>query len=308
MVARNTHAMELRHLRYLVALAECLNFTRAAERMHVTQSTLSHQIKKLEDEIGFVLIDRGGKGLAMTEEGETFLEYAINALREVDRGVGALKKGVGAIDGELRIGATNTFNFGFIPRCVATFLDRHPEARVVVEELSADEIRRKVAAGELDLGIAYRPAEPSELVFEPLLNEEMVLALGHNHPLARRKRVRVVELHQQRLVLLPQSFATRVLLQECFLAAGAEPIVCVEMNSIHPMLELVAATRIGAIVAAHAVRGHPELSVVPIESPTPIRVPGILWRRDERQSPQARSFSAIVRKLARSRARVDGAR
>ncbi len=300
--------MELRHLRYLVALAECLNFTRAAERMHVTQSTLSHQIRKLEDEIGRVLIDRNPTGLSMTEDGETFLEYAINALREVDRGVGALRQGGGAIDDELRIGATNTFNFGFIPKCVATFLERHPDARVVVEELSADEIRRKVGSGELHLGIAYRPGEPSELVFEPLHNEEMVLVVGRDHPFVRRKRVRLVELHRQRLVLLPKSFATRIMLQECLLAAGAEPIVCVEMNTIAPMLELVAATRIGAIVAAHAVRGHPDLRCVPIESPTPIRVPGILRRREERQLPPVRAFSSIVRKLARSREHIGGKR
>jgi len=282
--------MELRHLRYLVALAECMNFTRAAERVHVTQSTLSHQIRQLEDEVGHVLIDRSGRSLALTEHGETFLEYAINALRQVDRGLGALRQGAGAIDGELRIGATNTFNFGFIPRCVATFLDRHSEAKVVVEELSAHDIRSKVNSGELDLGIAYRPGDPSELVFEPLHNEEMVLALAPNHHLAGRKRVRVVELHRQ----------------DCFLAAGAEPIVCVEMNTIAPMLELVAATLIGAIVAADAVRNHPELRIVPIESPTPIRVPGILWRREGQQSPQARSFSSIVRKLARDRARAEG--
>ena len=182
--------MELRHLRYLVALAESLNFTRAAERVHVTQSTLSHQIRKLEDEIGYVLFDRATNHVALTDAGEVFLAFAVKALHEVDLGLGALKKDSSTMGGELRIGATNTFNLGFIPKCVATFLSRHPGVKVSVDELSADGIRAKLNQGELDIGIAYRPAEPSDLVFEPLHNEEMVLAVSSQHPFAARKRVR----------------------------------------------------------------------------------------------------------------------
>lgn len=292
--------MELRHLRYLVALAECLNFTRAAERVHVTQSTLSHQIRKLEDEIGYALFDRGTKHVALTEAGETFLAFAANALHEVDLGLVALK-GSNSLAGELRIGATNTFNLGFIPQCVATFLARHPEAKVSVEELSADGIRAKLNAGELDLGIAYRPAEPSDLWFEPLHNEEMVLVLSPKHPLASRKRLRMVELDRQRLVLLPHAFATRVMLDECFRSAGAEPVVCTEMNTIAPMLDLVARTQLGAIVSINAVPSRLGLCVVPLTNPTPVRIPGILRRRETKHTKQMRSFSAIVRKLALTR-------
>jgi len=298
--------MELRHLRYLVALAESLNFTRAAERVHVTQSTLSHQIRKLEDEIGHVLFDRATNHVALTDDGELFLAFAIKALHEVDLGLGALKRGSGEMAGELRIGATNTFNLGFIPKCVATFLARHPSVKVRVEELSADDIRAKLNRGKLDIGIAYRPVEPSDLVFEPLHNEEMVLAVSSQHPFAARKRIRMVELDRQLLVLLPQEFATRVMLDECFRTAGAEPIVCAEMNTIAPMLELVAQTQIAAIVAANVVRAPMELCVVPLASPTPMRIPGILWKREARLTAQMRSFSSIVRKLAVKRGATKG--
>ena len=114
--------MELRHLRYFVALAECLNFTRAAERVHVTQSTLSHQIKQLEDEVGRALFERIGKRVVMTEPGEVFLEYASKALREVDQGLGALKQDAAALAGEVRIGATHTFNLELIPGEFVTLL------------------------------------------------------------------------------------------------------------------------------------------------------------------------------------------
>jgi LysR family cyn operon transcriptional activator len=291
--------MELRHLRYFVALAECLSFTRAAERVHVTQSTLSHQIRQLEEEVGQPLFDRIGKKVVTTEAGELFLAFASRALKEVDHGIAMLKPGGGGLTGEVRIGATHTFNIGLIPECVALFLARHPTVRVRVEELAADRIGEKLHAGELDIGIAYRPNGPTDLWFEPLYNEEMVLVVSDAHPLAGRKRIRMVELHQQRLVLLPEYFATRILLEECFKASGAEPIVVAEMSTIAPMLGLVLRMQIGAIAAINAVPAAMSgLQMIPIESPTPIRTPGILWRLGEAQAPAVQSFAVIVRKTA----------
>jgi LysR family cyn operon transcriptional activator len=176
--------VELRHLRYFVALAEQLSFTNAAEKVHVTQSTLSHQIKQLEDELGCRLFDRVGKRIVMTETGEAFLERVQNALREVDEGVWTIRKATDVLSGEVRIGATHTFNMRIIPRCVSIFIEKHPSVRVTVLELSGDDIAKGLVSGELDLGIAYRPKDLDKLRFEPLYNEEMVLAVGENHPVA----------------------------------------------------------------------------------------------------------------------------
>jgi len=291
--------MELRHLRYFTALAETLSFTRAAERVHVTQSTLSHQIRQLEDEVGQLLFDRIGKKVVTTEAGELFLGFAGRALKEVDLGVAMLKPGAGGLTGQVRIGATHTFNIGLIPECVAQFLARHPTVQVRVEELPADQIGTKLHAGELDIGIAYRPNGPTDLWFEPLYNEEMVLVVSDTHPLAGRKRIRMVELHQQRLVLMPDYFATRTLLEECFKASGAEPVVVAEMSTIAPMLGLALRMQIGAIVAINAVpAGMTGLQMIPIESPTPIRTPGILWRMVGDKAAPVQSFAVIVRKTA----------
>jgi LysR family cyn operon transcriptional activator len=171
--------------------------------------------------------------------------------------------------------------------------------RVRVEELAADQISARLQAGGLDIGIAYRPSGPTDLWFEPLYNEEMVLVVSDTHPLAGRKRIRMVELHQQRLVLLPDYFATRSLLDECFQASGAEPIVVAEMSTVAPMLGLVLRTQIAAIVAINAVpAAMGGLQMIPIESPTPIRTPGILWRLETQQATPAQSFAVIVRKTA----------
>jgi len=290
--------MELRHLRYFSTLAGSLNFTRAAERLHVTQSTLSHQIKQLEDELGAQLFDRSGKRVALTEAGEAFLHHATRALQEIDRGLGALRDDPQQAAGELRIGSTPTFNLGFIPDCIALFQARYTGVRVVVEELAADLIAQRLRQGTLDLGIAYRPQEPGALQFEPLYNEEMVLVVAQGHPLARRKRVRMVELHRLPMVLLPASFATRQMLDECFRSCGAEPHVAAEINALAPIMGLVAKTRLAAIVAANAVTASSGLAVVRLESPTPVRTPGMLWSPPAQESAATRAFSAIVRKVA----------
>lgn len=290
--------MELRHLRYFSALAGSLNFTRAAERLHVTQSTLSHQIKQLEDELGRLLFDRVGKRVVLTEAGEAFLHHTTRALQEIDRGLGALRDDPEAAAGELRIGSTHTFNLGFIPECIASFQQRYPRVRVKVEELAADLIAQRLEQGSLDLGIAYRPGVPGALQFEPLYHEEMVLVVADGHPLARRKRVRMVELHRLPMALLPASFATRQMLDECFRSCGAEPQVVAEINTLAPIMGLVAKTRLAAIVSANAVLPHSGLTIVRLESPTPVRTPGMLWASKARESAPTRAFAAIVRKVA----------
>lgn len=290
--------MELRHLRYFIALASSLNFTRAAEHLHVTQSTLSHQIKQLETEIGQPLFDRIGKRVALTEAGDEFLHHATRALSQIDLGLSVLREGGPQIQGELRIGATQSFTQAFIPECVASFLRRQPGVRVVVEGLSAEQINARLLQGTLDLGVAYRPTTNKGLHFEPLYNEEMVLITSSDHPLARRKRVRMVELHRRAMVLLPASFATRQMLDECFKSCGAEPQVVVEINEIAPMLRLVSQSQLACIASMQTVPAGAGLSVMRLESPTPIRTPGMLWSPKARESAATRMFSNIVRKLA----------
>jgi LysR family cyn operon transcriptional activator len=170
--------------------------------------------------------------------------------------------------------------------------------KVVVEELSADQIAARLQQGTLDLGIAYRPNTPGPLQFEPLYNEEMVLVVARKHPLARRKRVRMVELHRLPMVLLPGSFATRQMLDECFRSCGAQPHVVAEINTLAPMMDLVAKTQLASIMAANVVTVQSGLVVVRLESPTPVRTPGMLWSPVARDAAATRAFSTIVRKLA----------
>ena len=290
--------MELRHVRYFDAVAETLNFTRAAERLHVTQSTLSHQIKQMEDELGVALFDRSTKKVRMTEAGEILRSYMTPALEQIDRGVQALRGNAETLTGSIRLGTTPSFNTRMVPLCVSTFLHHYPGIQVTVEELSAGMIAKRLAAGHLDLAVSYRPGDGTDLWFEPLYNEELRLVVAASHPLAKRRRVRMVELHHVRMVLLPAQFLTRKLLDDCFEAAGAKPLVVAQLNSIAPMIELIRQTGLAGIIAETAVSPSADLRVVPLEDPTPIRTPGMLWKKGATRSPAIKHFADIIRRAA----------
>lgn len=291
--------MELRHLRYFDALAETLNFTRAAERLHVTQSTLSHQIRQLEEELGAELFDRSTRHVRLTEAGELLRSHTTSALRQIDQAMAALRPDAAdPLIGSLRLGTTHSFATRLIPMCVSSFLAHAPGTLVSVLELSAREIAEQLAAGELDLGVSYRPVDAPELWFEPLYHEELKLVVAATHALAQRRRVRMVELHGLPMVLLSRTFSTRQQLDEAFEAAGAEPRVTVELNAIAPMIELIRRTDLAGIVAETAVAPAPDLAVIPLEDPAPRRTPGLLWKKGAARSPTMRHMAGIIRRAA----------
>jgi LysR family cyn operon transcriptional activator len=244
----------------------------------------------------------------LSDAGDAFLGYASKALREVDQGVRELQRPPDELVGEVRIGATHSFNVGFVPECLAAFMHKHPTVKTSVHELSADAIAQRLLADELDVGISYLPSAGTDLWFEPLYTEELVLVVSRSHPFAQRKRVRMVELHRHSMVLLPREFATRTLLDEAFRSCGADPVVVAEMNALAPMVGLVAKTQLAAIVAPSALQPGDAVCAIPLESPTPVRTPGLLWRRGVRQSEAVKSFGGNVRKLALQRSLQVGRR
>ena len=294
-------SVELRHLRYFLALAERMNFTQAAAQVHVTQSTLSHQIAQLEAELGAKLFDRSDRRVTLAAAGELFLPKAIKALAEIDSGIALMNTSRKTLTGELRIGTTPTLNMEVVPHCLALFSRDHPSMRVMADEGTGDGLIADLRAGRLDLVVAYRPFDLAGLVFEPLYTEEMVVVVNGDHPFARRRRLRVVELHRRELVLPPRKFTTRVQLDEAFEAAGAEPIVAMEMSSIAAMLKLVQQAPLATIVSRSALSEHLGLHAIPLEGPTVVRTPGLIWLVDQPRTPAVASLVALLRTHRRQR-------
>jgi LysR family cyn operon transcriptional activator len=297
--------MEIRHLRYFMAVADSAHFTRAAGSVHVSQPTLSQQIRQLEDELGTPLFDRVGRRVRLTAAGEILREHAQRVLRELDAARSAIGELEGLTRGTLAVGAVQTVHAYLVPTAIARFTAAHPSVGVRVRELSSGAVEQGLVEGALDLGIGFAPAAAPEVVSEPLFDEEVVLIAPEGHRLARRRQVRLRELDGEPLVLLSPEFCTRRLVDEGMREAGASPRVAVEMNSIESILETVRAGRAATLLPALALAGDagPGLRAVAVAEPALRRTVGLLWLKDGYRCAAARAFAGEVRAAASGAAR-----
>ncbi|MBO9349743.1 transcriptional regulator CynR [Chloroflexus sp. MS-CIW-1] len=286
--------MELRQLRYFLAVVDEGHFTRAAEKLYISQPALSQQIKLLEEEIGAVLLERIGRRIRLTAAGEILATHARRALQELAEAQTALAELAGLQRGVLQIGVVQTVNAYLIPDLVAAFATTYPAIRLHIEELAASDIEQGVAEGRLQLGISFTPAETSGIVGEDLFTEELVLIVGRQHPWAHLPQVPVQALHQQPLILLSPAFCTRRLWDRCAHTAGIEPQVLVEMNTISNILAAVRQLSVATVLPSFVLCNQPDLIGIPLVDPTPRRTVGFLFRHHGYRCAATQAFVAMV--------------
>jgi LysR family cyn operon transcriptional activator len=286
----------LRQIQYFLAAAESLHFTRAAESLSVTQPTLSHQIAQLEAQLGSPLFDRIGKQVRLTEAGTMLKDYAGRAVRELEAGRLALSELEGMIRGELRIGVIQSFSRTLLPSILGGFITKYPGIRLKILELTGLEIEQQLAAGDLDLGIAFAPTALGGTEVEPVLEEQMVLVVGPDNEFARRKSVKLRELDGKSLVLLSKDYLTRRLIDKYFDEVGAKPNVVCETNSLEVMLGAIAESSVSTIISEHALRiVNDRYIAIPLHEPIPVRTSALLWPKSSFRSISARTFGQMMR-------------
>ncbi|MDB5869432.1 MAG: transcriptional regulator, LysR family [Polaromonas sp.] len=286
--------MEIRQLRYFLDIAQTEHLTQSAQNLFVTQSTLSHGLRQLEQELGVNLFDRLGRGLKLSQAGSEFRVYATRALKEIEAGRMALADLSGLQSGKLTVGAFPTFLNTVVPATVAAFSQAHPGVMVEVRDLRAGAIEALLLRGELDLGIAFHPTEHEEIETEPLFDERMLLVVGASHRLAGRRSLAMKALAGLPLALLPRSFATRRLIDASLRQANVAPTVRVEMDSVESLLGVCRHSDLASIVPERAARQAPDLHAIALTEPQLVRHAGILWRRGASRSAAARAFAALL--------------
>lgn len=177
--------MLLRHIRYFLAVAEQGNFTRAAEALHVSQPTLSQQIKQLEDTLGAPLFDRSGRAVRLTDAGEAWMRYARLALQDLDAGARAIHDVATLERGHLRLAMTPTFTAYLVGPTIDAFYRRYPGITLSIEEMAQERIEALLAQDRLDLGIAFEMAQSAEVEAAALFSETLELMVGAGHPRRR---------------------------------------------------------------------------------------------------------------------------
>lgn len=287
--------MEIRQLRYFLNIAQTEHLTLSARRLFVSQSTLSHGLRQLEEELGIQLFNRLGRGLKLSQAGAEFRIYASRALKEIEAGRMALADLSGLQAGKLTIGAFPTFLNTVVPATVAAFSRAYPKVSIEVRDLRAAQIEEELLRGELDLGIAFHPTVHVEIETEPLFNERMLLVVSQSHPLACLQTLTMKQLAEVPLALLPHSFTTRHLIDDSFRRAGVTPPVPVEMESVEALLGVCRGGYLASIAPERAARQAPDLHVLTLTSPSIVRHAGILWRRGASRSAAALAFAAQMR-------------
>ena len=177
--------MELRQLRYFIAVAEESSFSRAARRLHVSQPPLSIQVKSLEEELGARLLERGNRGVSLTVAGRVFLEEARTVLSGLEHARSETLRAHRGETGKLSVGFVSIADYGILPPALKSFRASRPGVEVQLHELTTDAQIPQLRAGRLDLGIALAPVDEPDLEFERLLREELVLAAPSGHPAAQ---------------------------------------------------------------------------------------------------------------------------
>lgn len=301
--------MDIRQLRYFLAVAEVGHMTRAAERLGMAQPPLSQQIKALETELATPLLHRHPRGVRLTEAGRLLQAGAQRIVRDMDNLQHELQLHTQGKTGRLAIAFTSSAAaHAFTPYALRECRARHPGLELDIGEANAAEITEAVMDGRLHCGLLRVPvAQPAGLHFDPLMHEPAMVALPIDHPLAQRRRkgqplpVRVKELHQEPLILVRRPGAPGLyanLLDLCA-QAGATPRVVAEVPRMQTNLNLVAAGMGLSVVPLSMVGAHQHaIAYRPLADQGRLRVPlTLVYRRADNLGPTA-MFTALLRELA----------
>jgi DNA-binding transcriptional LysR family regulator len=255
--------MELRHLRYFVAVAEERSFTRAAERLHIAQPPLSRQMQQLEEMLGVELIEKGVRPLRLTEAGQFLLAHSRPLLDQM-RDLKTMTQRVGKLERTLSAGFVASTLYGLLPDIIRRYRERHPEVEVTLHEMTTIEQLKALKEGKIDVGFGRLKSEDPSIRRILLREERMVVALSPAHRLAQREGgLRLMELIHEPLLVYPKaprpSFADQVL--AAFNAANLTPDHVTEVRELQIAMGLVAAGQ-GLSIVPESVQGMHHRNVV----------------------------------------------
>ncbi|MFJ8160141.1 transcriptional regulator CynR [Streptomyces sp. NPDC096136] len=293
-------ALELRHLRYLLAVAEHGSFTRAAEDLHVSQPTLSQQVKQLERALDVQLLDRTGRTVRLTDAGAVYADHARRALRDLAAAERAVHDLQDLSRGHLRLGVTPTFTAYLVGPLAAELHARHPGVGLTLTEMTQDRIEAALLADELDLGIAFAGPHLPGISATGLFTETLTLVTATPRARTMPTPLPVHALKDEQLALFTGGFATRSHIEAYFARHGAQPRITVEANSIQALTEIVRRTGLATVLPQAIADGHPHLTPVPLDPPLPTRTVVLLHREGAYRSAAARAFTGIARDHART--------
>jgi DNA-binding transcriptional LysR family regulator len=262
--------MELRHLEYFTAVAAELNFSRAAQRIHVVQSALSASVTKLEKELGVALFDRTKRQIALTAAGEVFLQHAREVIHAAQRAQSAVDDYRDQLTGTVTLGTLMSWGTLNLPAALAQFRRLNPLVTVRLQQSQTGSAGHlaAIADGRMDLALVSISAPPSPLVaLRELTHEPMVFVCEPSHPLAERARVQLADLIGEDLIQFPTGWGIRRSLDAAFTTIGAQPVSAYEVADYAIAAELIRHRLATAVLPSSAANRFPDLRTITLHPP-----------------------------------------
>ncbi|MER6498394.1 LysR substrate-binding domain-containing protein [Streptomyces sp. NPDC001455] len=294
--------MELRQLEYFVAVAEELNFTRAAARLHVAQPSVSNQIRQLERELKQDLLDRSRRAVRLTEFGEAVLKQARAALASVDVLHQMADDYTGLIRGHVSLGMVTSSATAYgLPQLLADFHAAHPGVEMTLAEATSDQLIDALRRGHFD-AVAISPPTPVLPGIETLTvaDERLVVAVRPGHPLAARASIRLAELRDAPIITFHRSVGARATVEESCAAAGFSPRIAFEASDPNMLAELaISGLGVAILPEPFALARPAALRMLTVMDPPMRGYIVFAWREG---GPSGSAARALVRHLRRAMA------
>jgi len=291
--------VNLRDLKYLVALADERHFGRAAERCFVSQPTLSAQIRKLEEYLGVPLAERQPKRVSITPAGEKIVERARRVLQEADAIVELAKSDRDPLAGSLKVALIPTVGPYLLPHVVRRLKRALPRLKLLLYEYQTAPLLEKLRDGEIDMGILALPVQMDGLEAVELYDEAFTLAVPADSPLAEKERVTTHDLHGVPLLLLEDGHCLRDQALEVCSRVGVQESQDYRATSLETLRQMVAAghgvTLLPELAAASPVGSARGLRIKPFVKPAPARTIGAVWRKSTTRGPAIEAIANAVR-------------
>jgi DNA-binding transcriptional LysR family regulator len=295
--------VELRHLRYFLAVAEDRNFTRASRRLRVAQPALGRQVNDLEEELGVKLLERSPRGATLTPAGQAFLPEAQSVLQRATEAMRVARAFAQGERGELHLGYAPSLTVELLPRILHAYQSEAPGVRVVLRDLSTGEMVQELRGGKLHAALMVRPGtqELQGLVFEELCRYPLCVAVPHDHRLARSSTVNLRQIAREPFVAYSRQEYPEYheMLAELWAPTGTTLTITEEHDSAISLIAAVEARRGLAVVASSlACLAGPRLRVIELRPAPPPLVVGVAHDRT-RLCPASERFVKLLRTLPR---------
>lgn len=289
--------MELRQLRYFVALAEHRHFGRAAEAVHIAQPSLSQQIKALEQHLGTSLFERSRRHVALTPDGEALLPYARRILALVDDAKAELSDRRNLLRGQIRLGATPTLGGYLLPRLLRDFHREYPGLDLTITEDGSDRLARELNESRLDLALTVEDSGlmRRDIAFEFLLRERILVGLPLDHPLSTRSQVSLTELRDEGFILCREGYHLRDLTIDACQSVGFTPRVTVSGTDVDTALRFVQAGIGVTLLPEFVANAADGISILALTEPPLYRHVGVAWKSQRYLSKAALTLLGCLR-------------